>query len=122
MHAARPVSVLLAELVTAQTAAADLCRRNPFEGENLAGIAASLHVRLAGTVAILATVLAFLDQVVVRRPLKTFGVDIFMAGLAGIAAHIAGGGRRLSGGFRCTLRGGSSLLCKTGGGQSQHKS
>lgn len=117
---ARKIALLQpVRLVAVQADARGLGRGQLGEAADLGGIAATFDVRLAGTVAVFAAVLAFFDQIVVGRALKTCFVDVFMAGLAGVAAHIAGRGRGLSGGLRRWR--GNGLLCKAAGGQGQHK-
>lgn len=82
------VHVIGAAGMACQTAITDRLSRDILKCENLGDVASAIHVRLAGSVAGLATLLGRSTLRVQRRfPVRRFGpvvVDVFMAGFAGL--------------------------------------
>ena len=82
--------------VAFQANIAGLCHVQCLEADDFGNVSPALDVGRPGTVAILAPVLARLDQGIMRSFKKTLVVKVLVAGFAGIRAHIAGLRRSLS--------------------------
>ena len=88
--------MLIAVGMTREAALAGLFGGQLLEGDDFRDVAAAFNVSGARPVAIFASVLARLDQCIVRGVEKTLVVNVLVAGFAGIRAYVAGLRRSLS--------------------------
>ena len=85
---AQEVGVLVAVRMARQTSLAGFFRAQLLERNDFRNVATAFHVRGARSVTILAPVLARLDQRKMRCVLEILVVNVFVASLAGVSAHV----------------------------------
>jgi len=106
------VTLLVFLAVTTQAVLIRILPRHVLETDDFGYVAATFHVRRAGTVAGLATMSVLQSGLEVWGPFELVRVQILVACLAGIAPHIL---RRL------ILRRGDSLLLAIGSGSKRNQ-